>query len=100
MLDLVSWFSDEGETVIDPFAGAGTTGLACKLLGRDHFGCEVDPGWAERARRRLTEPLSERDQERYVRHLRAREAEAEHKSRMAGHTARIRARLEAAKAAR
>ena len=27
-------FTDEGETVLDPFAGSGTTGRACKDLGR------------------------------------------------------------------
>jgi site-specific DNA-methyltransferase (adenine-specific) len=37
-LDLVEWFSDEGETVFDPFAGSGTIGLACRILGRSYLG--------------------------------------------------------------
>lgn len=68
MLDLVDWFSDPGELVIDPFVGSGTTALACKLLGRDFAGTEVDAEWAARARARVAAPkLSARDEERYRR---------------------------------
>jgi len=34
MRELVTLFTDEGETILDPFAGSGTTGRACKDLGR------------------------------------------------------------------
>jgi site-specific DNA-methyltransferase (adenine-specific) len=64
MLDLVSWFSDPGEAVIDPCAGAGTTLLACRLLGRDGVGVELDPQWAATARARATGVLSDRDRTR------------------------------------
>lgn len=40
----------EGDTVIDPFAGHGSTGVACKRAGRKFLGCEIDPGFAEKAR--------------------------------------------------
>lgn len=40
MLDLVRLFSDPGETVLDPFAGSGTTGVAALRLGRSFVGCE------------------------------------------------------------
>lgn len=63
-LDLVSWFSDPGECVFDPRAGAGTVGLACRLLGRDFVGVERQPEWAERGRARLAAELSERDTDR------------------------------------
>jgi hypothetical protein len=56
MLDLVSWFSDPGETVIDPCAGAGTTALACQLLGRECIAIELDEldeKWCDVARARL-----------------------------------------------
>ena len=39
---LVSLFSDEGEVVIDPCAGSGTTLLAAQKMSRKSFGFEVD----------------------------------------------------------
>lgn len=40
-------------TVLDPFAGAGTTLLAAERLGRDSIGVELNPEYAEIARRRI-----------------------------------------------
>jgi site-specific DNA-methyltransferase (adenine-specific) len=68
-LDLVSFFSDVGETIFDPFAGNGTIGLACRLLGRGYTGIELDPEWAEKAQLRLTNHISDRDTERIARWL-------------------------------
>ena len=42
-------------TVFDPFCGSGTTGVACVQTGRNFIGCEIDPGYAEIARRRCRE---------------------------------------------
>jgi DNA modification methylase len=53
MLELVSLFTDEGETVLDPFAGSGTTGAAALRLGRRFIGCELDPDFAAIAAERL-----------------------------------------------
>jgi site-specific DNA-methyltransferase (adenine-specific) len=44
-----------GGTVLDPFAGSGTTGVACIQTGRNFIGCELDAGYAEIARRRCRE---------------------------------------------
>lgn len=66
ILDLVSWFSDPGDTVIDLCAGAGTTALACRLLGRECIAIELNAAWAERATARETGVLSERDIARAV----------------------------------
>lgn len=63
-LDLVSWFSDPGEAVIDPCAGAGTTALACRLLGRNCVAIEKSEAWATHARGRVSGPLSDRDRAR------------------------------------
>ena len=61
MLDIVSWFTDPGEAILDPFAGAGTTGQAARLLGRDALLIERDPDWADAAAARFANPFSERD---------------------------------------
>jgi DNA modification methylase len=43
----------EGGTVIDPFAGSGTTGVVAYRLGRKFIGVELNPEYAEMARRRV-----------------------------------------------
>ena len=43
----------KGGTVLDPFGGAGTTGLVADRLGRDAVLIELNPEYAEIARRRL-----------------------------------------------
>jgi DNA modification methylase len=43
-----------GQTVLDPFMGAGTTALACQRLGRKFIGIEVDLKWFRLAQRNLT----------------------------------------------
>jgi DNA modification methylase len=47
--------SARGDTVLDPFGGAGTTGLVADRLGRDAILCELNPTYAEMARRRITD---------------------------------------------
>ena len=53
MVDLVQDFTDPNDIVLDPFAGSGTTGEACLLLGRRFVGVELDPNHADTARARL-----------------------------------------------
>lgn len=50
---LVKTYSNPGDTVIDFFAGSGTTGAACLLTGRNFIGCELDPTYHRAAVRRL-----------------------------------------------
>lgn len=42
-----------GDTVLDPFAGAGTTGLVATRHGRGFIGIELNPAYAEMARQRI-----------------------------------------------
>jgi site-specific DNA-methyltransferase (adenine-specific) len=53
MRELVELFTDPGELVLDPYAGSGTTGVACKQLDRRFLGMEKRADYAEVARRRL-----------------------------------------------
>jgi DNA modification methylase len=51
--ELVSLFSDPGELVCDPYAGSGTTGVACRALGRRFVGWEISPEYHAIATRRI-----------------------------------------------
>lgn len=43
----------KGTTIIDPFMGSGTTGIACKILGYDFIGIELDAEYFEIAKNRI-----------------------------------------------
>ena len=43
----------ENCVIIDPFMGSGTTGVACKELGRDFIGIELDETYFKEAERRI-----------------------------------------------
>jgi len=46
----------DGGTVLDPFMGSGTTGIACKKLGRNFIGIDLNPEYVEIAHNRLNLP--------------------------------------------
>ena len=44
--------------VLDPFNGAGTTGVAATALGRSYDGIELNPEYAQMARARIALELN------------------------------------------
>jgi site-specific DNA-methyltransferase (adenine-specific)/modification methylase len=46
-------FLPNAETILDPFAGSGTTGVACIKTNRRFIGIEIDPHYAAIAAKRL-----------------------------------------------
>lgn len=55
--DIVAWWSNPDDTVLDPFMGSGTTAVACKLLGRKFIGCEREEKYVEIAVKRLSQDV-------------------------------------------
>lgn len=53
---IISW-SNEGDIVLDPFSGSGTTCRAAKDLGRRFVGIEVNPAYCAIANRRLAQEV-------------------------------------------
>ena len=45
--------SEQGDIVLDPFFGSGTTGAVAKRLGREYIGIELNPKYCEKAAERI-----------------------------------------------
>lgn len=52
---LLKYLSSEGQIVLDPFAGTGSSLVAAKKLGRNYIGIEQKPSYHEMAEKRLGE---------------------------------------------
>lgn len=50
--------SRHGETILDPFMGSGTTGVAAAHLGRKFIGVEIEPKYFDMACRRVADALT------------------------------------------
>jgi DNA modification methylase len=57
MQELVS--KCNSDTILDPFMGSGTTGVACAKLGRNFIGIEIDPGYFDIAVKRIKATLAQ-----------------------------------------
>lgn len=63
-LALMTWcigFLSDAETILDPFMGSGSTGVACVKLGRKFIGIEIDPGYFDIACKRISEAYRQPD---------------------------------------
>ena len=56
---IISW-SNEGDTVLDPFAGSGTTAKMALLTNRNFIGFELDKQYCEIANERIQKALAEK----------------------------------------
>jgi len=58
-LGLMAWvvanYTNEGDVILDPYCGSGTTCVACIQLGRHFIGIEKEHKYVEIARRRVRE---------------------------------------------
>ena len=55
VLHIVENFTLPGGTILDPFAGSGTTGIACVLSGRSFIGIEIVPEYLSIAQKRISD---------------------------------------------
>mgnify|MGYP003621163761 CR=1 FL=1 len=56
---ILSW-SNEGDAVLDPFMGSGTTAIACINTGRNFIGFELDKHYCDIANERIRKALAEK----------------------------------------
>ncbi len=59
--EYVEAFATDGQTILDPFMGSGTTGVACAKMGRKFTGIELDPGYFDIACKRIEEAYRQPD---------------------------------------
>lgn len=57
MKKLIMVSSGGGHTILDPFMGSGTTGIACKELGRNFIGIEIHKPYFDFAERRINQTM-------------------------------------------
>jgi site-specific DNA-methyltransferase (adenine-specific)/modification methylase len=63
-VDLMAWcinFAPNAQTILDPFMGSGTTGVAAVQMGRKFIGIEREPKYFEIACRRIEDAQRQQD---------------------------------------
>lgn len=61
MRELLQDFTNPGQTILDPFMGSGTTGVACAKMGRKFIGIELDEKYFDIARERIAKAYAQPD---------------------------------------
>ena len=61
MMELVSDYTNFRESILDPFMGSGTTGVAAVKLGRKFTGIEIEPKYFDIACKRISDALKQPD---------------------------------------
>lgn len=61
MSDIIRDYSNQGETILDPFMGSGTTGVACVKLGRKFIGIEMNKKYFDLSCRRIEQAYNQPD---------------------------------------
>ena len=51
--NMVENSTNEGDLIIDPYMGTGTTGVGCKELNRNFIGVDIDEKWVNIAKERI-----------------------------------------------
>jgi DNA modification methylase len=51
--EIIEVSTKTGDTILDPFMGSGTTGVACKLLNRNFIGIEISKKYFDLAKNRI-----------------------------------------------
>ena len=60
-MHFIGLHSSDGETILDPFMGSGTTGVACAKLGRKFIGIELEKKYFDIACQRIEEAYQQPD---------------------------------------
>lgn len=55
MREIIEMFSKEGELILDPFCGVGSTCIACNQLNRRFIGTELNKKYFDIANKRLSQ---------------------------------------------
>jgi len=58
---MVQRYTAQDDTILDPFMGSGTTGVACVKLGRKFIGIEIEPKYFDIACRRIEQAYKQPD---------------------------------------
>lgn len=61
MIWVLQQLQPTAHTILDPFMGSGTTGVACARLGRKFIGIELEPKYFDIACRRIEEAQRQKD---------------------------------------